>query len=143
MILGAMVALAAPKSTIVQGLAQLTTGIVLLVLIVLSIGVAASNALNLYCGVLSTLTFGQTLIPSWSPGPKARIVTAAILFSLALAGAIFSKDSFMANYEEFILLLLYVLVPWTAINLVDYYLLRKGRYDVDSFSGRTVASTVT
>ena len=133
MILGAMVALAAPKSTIVQGLAQLTTGIAPLVLIVLSIGVAASNALNLYCGVLSTLTFGQTLIPSWSPGPKARIVTAVILFSLALAGAIFSKDSFMANYEEFILLLLYVLVPWTAINLVDYYLLRKGRYDVESF----------
>jgi nucleobase:cation symporter-1, NCS1 family len=26
-----------------------------------------------------------------------------------------------------------VLVPWTAINLVDYYLLRQGRYDVESF----------
>jgi NCS1 family nucleobase:cation symporter-1 len=24
-------------------------------------------------------------------------------------------------------------VPWTAINLVDYYLLRHGKYDVDSF----------
>jgi nucleobase:cation symporter-1, NCS1 family len=30
-------------------------------------------------------------------------------------------------------LLLYVLVPWTAINLVDYYLLRHGVYDVASF----------
>jgi NCS1 family nucleobase:cation symporter-1 len=26
-----------------------------------------------------------------------------------------------------------VLVPWTAINLVDYYLLRQGHYDVDAF----------
>ena len=26
-----------------------------------------------------------------------------------------------------------VLVPWTAINLVDYYLLRHAHYDVDSF----------
>jgi NCS1 family nucleobase:cation symporter-1 len=26
-----------------------------------------------------------------------------------------------------------VLVPWTAINLVDYYLLRHGRYDIASF----------
>jgi NCS1 family nucleobase:cation symporter-1 len=42
----------------------------------------------------------------------------------------------MANYEDFILLLLYVLVPWTAINLVDYYLLRKGQYDVESFFRR-------
>jgi NCS1 family nucleobase:cation symporter-1 len=31
------------------------------------------------------------------------------------------------------LLLLCVLVPWTAINLVDYYLLRHGDYDVESF----------
>jgi NCS1 family nucleobase:cation symporter-1 len=30
-------------------------------------------------------------------------------------------------------MLLYVLVPWTAINLVDYYLLRHGQYDVASF----------
>jgi len=29
--------------------------------------------------------------------------------------------------------LLYVLVPWTAINLVDYYLLRHAHYDVESF----------
>ncbi|MCA8102894.1 cytosine permease [Burkholderia contaminans] len=34
---------------------------------------------------------------------------------------------------NFILLLLYVLVPWTAINLVDYYLVCHGEYDVDSF----------
>ena len=44
-----------------------------------------------------------------------------------------AKRSFLVNYERFILLLLYVLVPWTAINLVDYYLLRTGQYDVDSF----------
>jgi len=133
MILGAVVGLAAPPGSLVHGLAVLTAGISPLVLIVFSIGIASSNALNLYCGVLSTLTFGQTLVPSWSPGPKARTVVALVLFGFALAGAILSKDSFIANYEDFILLLLYVLVPWTAINLVDYYLLRHGQYDVESF----------
>ena len=133
MILGATVGLAAPKGGLVHGLAVLTAGIAPLVLIVLSVGVAASNSMNLYCGALSTLTFGQTLFPSWSPGPRARILVALVLFGLALAGAILSKDSFLANYEDFILLLLYLLVPWTAINLVDYYLLRYGQYDVDSF----------
>ena len=53
-----------------------------------------------------------------------------------MLGALLSKESFLINYENFILLLLYVLVPWTAINLVDYYLLRKGRYDVASFFRR-------
>jgi NCS1 family nucleobase:cation symporter-1 len=43
------------------------------------------------------------------------------------------RDSFMVKYTDFILLLLYVLVPWTAINLVDYYLVKHGSYDVASF----------
>ncbi len=34
---------------------------------------------------------------------------------------------------SFILLLFYALIPWTAINLVDYYLVRHGEYDVASF----------
>jgi purine-cytosine permease-like protein len=28
-----------------------------------------------------------------------------------------------------------VLIPWTAINLVDYYLIRRGEYDVEAFFG--------
>jgi nucleobase:cation symporter-1, NCS1 family len=133
MILGAVVGLAVPAGGLVHGLAVLTAGIAPLVLIVFSLGIAASNAMNLYCGALSTMTFGQTLFPSWSPGPKARTVVALVLCGFALAGAFLTKDSFLANYEEFILLLLYVLVPWTAINLVDYYLVQHAKYDVDSF----------
>ena len=52
---------------------------------------------------------------------------------IALAIALFGQDNFLAGYTNFILLLLYVLVPWTAINLVDYYLVCHGEYDVDSF----------
>ena len=62
--------------------------------------------------------------------------TVVVLFGLSLAGALLGKDSFLENYTDFILLLLYVLVPWTAINLVDYYLLRHGQYDVPSFFRR-------
>jgi NCS1 family nucleobase:cation symporter-1 len=134
MALGAMVGIAAPKgSSLVAGLAALTHGIAPLVLIVLSVGVATANAMNLYCGALSTMTLGQTLVPSWSPGAAARTVISLVIFALSLTGALLGKNSFLVNYENFILLLLYVLVPWTAINLVDYYLLRHAQYDVDSF----------
>jgi nucleobase:cation symporter-1, NCS1 family len=150
MVLGATVGLAAPKGNLMAGLAMLTHGIAPLVLIVFSVGVAAANAMNLYCGSLATMTFGQTLIPRWSPGPRARAVTAAVLFAFSLVGALVSKESFLVNYQDFILLLLYVLVPWTAINLVDYYLLRHGQYDVGSFFrqdggiyGRVNAAAVT
>jgi nucleobase:cation symporter-1, NCS1 family len=133
MVLGCMVGLAAPTGNLVAGLGSLTQGIAPLVLIVFSVGVAAANAINLYCGALSALTFGQTLVPRWSPGPRARTIMTLVLFALSLLGAVLGKASFLANYEHFILLLLYVLVPWTAINLVDYYLLRHGVYDVPSF----------
>jgi NCS1 family nucleobase:cation symporter-1 len=117
----------------VAQLALLTHDIAPLVLIAFSVGIAASNAMNLYCGALCVLTFGQTLFSTWSPGAAARSLTCLVLTGIALAGALLSKDSFLANYEDFILLLLYVLVPWTAINLVDYYLLRHGEYDVAAF----------
>jgi len=117
----------------VAGLAALTRGIAPLVLIAFTVGVATANAMNLYCGALSVLTVGQTLVPRWRPAARARAITVLVLFALSLAGALLGKDSFLENYTDFILLLLYVLVPWTAINLVDYYLLRHGEYDVESF----------
>jgi nucleobase:cation symporter-1, NCS1 family len=133
MVLGVIVGLAAPGSNLVAGLAELTRGIAAPVLIIFCIGMAAATAMNLYCGALSTLTVGQTLIPTWSPGPRARICTVIVILLLSLLGALLGKAAFLHYYEGFILLLLYVLVPWTAINLVDYYLLRRGQYDVASF----------
>jgi len=136
MVLGAMIGLASDQKSLVSGLASLTRGIAPLVLIVFSVGIAAANAMNLYCGALSTLTFGQTLFARWRPGARARTITVVVLFGLSLAGALLGKDSFLDTYTDFLLLLLYVLVPWTAINLVDYYLLRHGQYDVASFFRR-------
>jgi NCS1 family nucleobase:cation symporter-1 len=134
MTLGSVVGLAVPKGTsLIIGLATLTHGIAPLVLIVFSVGIAAANAINIYCCVLSLLTFGQTLLPRWNPRARARASISIVVFGLCLGGALLGKRSFLANYTDFILLLLYVLVPWTAVNLVDYYLLRHGNYDVASF----------
>jgi nucleobase:cation symporter-1, NCS1 family len=136
MVLGAMIGLASDQKSLVAALASLTRGITPLVLVVFAVGIAAANAMNLYCGALSTLTFGQTLFARWRPAARARTITVIVLFGLSLAGALLGKDSFLDAYTDFLLLLLYVLVPWTAINLVDYYLLRHGQYDVPSFFRR-------
>lgn len=136
MVLGAVVGLAVTHGTLVGGLAVLTRGIAPLVLVVFSIGITTANAMNLYCAALSTLTFGQTLLPRWSPGPTARTVCVVLISTASLAAALLGRNSFLDSYTDFILLLLYVLVPWTAINLVDYYLLCHGSYHVPSFLRR-------
>jgi purine-cytosine permease-like protein len=106
------------------------------VIAVFGIGIAATNAMNLYCGALSTITVGQTLVPSWLPRSTSRAVVSVVLFVGALVMAIAGQDNFLVNFTNFMLLLLCVLVPWTAVNLVDYYVVKHGDYDIESLFER-------
>ncbi len=133
MILGALLGLVAARGDPVEALSTYTGPAAFPIIAIFSIGIAGANAMNLYCGVLSTLTLLQTFRPAWKAGAAARIVTALALTLVGLAIALFAAGDFLTAYTNFILLLLYVLVPWTAINLVDFYLVRHGAYDVASF----------
>ena len=136
MILGALLGAALPDADTVGGLGQLTHGISTLVIAVFGIGIAATNSMNLYCGALSTITVGQTLFPRWLPRASSRAVVSGLLFLAALVMAIAGKDNFLVNFTNFMLLLLCVLVPWTAVNLVDYYAIKHGDYDISSLFER-------
>ena len=102
--------------------------------LVLGVGIVNTNSLNVYGGVLGTITFGADVQGGLDPArlepascwaPPSRPVAAIM--------AIVGKDNFVTNYTNFIFLLLYLLIPWTAINLVDFYLIKHGHYDVPSF----------
>jgi NCS1 family nucleobase:cation symporter-1 len=56
------------------------------------------------------------------------VVGASIL--LALIG----RHSFLRAFESFILCLLAVFTPWSAINLIDFYCFTRSRYDVPALS---------
>lgn len=141
MILGALVGtlamtMSAENVEIVGSLGSLLQPWTLIIVGIFCLGVAASNAMNLYCGVLCTLTIGQTFKPTWLPRAKTRSIAAVVLFVLAVSIALFARDNFILFYTNFLSFLMYVLVPWTAINLVDYYLLRHGDYRVEDFFKR-------
>lgn len=133
MILGALLGLVAANGDPVAGLTTFTGAAAVPIVIIFSVGIAGTNAMNLYCGVLSTITLIHTFVPSWKAGAMSRAVTAIIITLIGVAIALFAAGNFLTNYTNFILLLLYVLVPWTAINLVDFYLVRHGNYDVSAF----------
>jgi nucleobase:cation symporter-1, NCS1 family len=133
MLLGALLGLVAANGDPVGGLTSFTGAASLPIVIIFSIGIAGTNAMNLYCGVLSSITLIHTFVPNWKAGAAARGVTATVITLVGLAIALFAAGNFLTNYTNFILLLLYVLVPWTAINLVDFYLVRHGDYDVAAF----------
>jgi nucleobase:cation symporter-1, NCS1 family len=64
------------------------------------------------------------------PTVAKRIVT--LLFATVAASliALASNENFAEKFGEFLAVLLYLFTPWTAINLVDFYVVRKGHYSV-------------
>jgi NCS1 family nucleobase:cation symporter-1 len=131
MILGAMIGVS--TGDMVSGLHTETGAVAGLVIVIFTICIAMTNSMNIYGGALSMIAVGQTFKPSWLPGAVARAVLTVVIYIAAVVPAIVSQNNFLVNYSNFILLLLYVLVPWTAINLIDFYLVRHGNYDVAQF----------
>ena len=136
MLLGVLIGAALPDSDTLTGMGTLTHGISTGLFLVFAVGISVTNGMNLYCGALSTITVGQNIFPRWRAEAKSRAVIALVLFALAMLPALLSADDFLANYANFLALLLCVLIPWTAVNLVDYYLLRHGEYDIESLFRR-------
>lgn len=130
MALGALIGSALPTSDTVGGLTTLTSGISDLVIVIFSIALISQSSMFAYCGSLSIITIGQTIVEHWVPRAAARAVAVAVVFAVAVVLAVVSADDFLTNFTNFLLILLCVLIPWTAINLVDYYVIKHGRYDI-------------
>lgn len=94
------------------------------------LGLVTITSLNFYGASLTLLSVMDSLKPS-RPTVLKRLLTllvsAVIATALALAS---SSQHFGEEFGEFLAVLLYLFTPWTAINLVDFYLIRKGHYSV-------------
>ena len=100
------------------------------------LGIIAANVLNLYGIYMSTMTTVSALRRSGhSNGLRIGIIVFGGIVGTALA--IWGQGNFLNNYSNFLLLLLYFLVPWTAINLTDFYLVRHGHYHIDAILERS------
>jgi len=133
MILGAMIGPAVTDGNVVTAIDHLTGRVSVLIMLLLAPGVAVAGAICLYGGALAMITLGHTLLPRWRITHRARIVIASGIFVAALLIGIAGESNFLPLYSDFNELLLYLLVPWTAVNLIDYYLIRFGDYHVPSF----------
>ncbi|MCE2566149.1 cytosine permease [Komagataeibacter sp. FNDCF1] len=136
MILGSMIALQTSAASVATVLAHLAGAWATPVLVVLTLSIALGNAISLYGGALSAMTVVQTFVPDWRAALRDRMLATLLLVGVALVMALGMAGSFMQSYAAFLDLLMAVMVPWTAINLADYYLLRRGIYDVPSFFRR-------
>lgn len=134
---GVLAGAIAPDGDPLGVIGDYTGGIAWLVMIIFFLGAVDASVINLYGPVLCLVTLVQTFKADWLPGARARAVLTVAWMAVALYLALFLADQFLANYSNFVLMLLYVLVPWSAINLIDYYLIKRAHYDVASFFSPT------
>ncbi len=93
--------------------------------ILLALGLIATMGMNAYGGMLSVLT-GIDSIKKINPGKSARIATIlALTVVWFVIGQSISSNA-AATVANSLTLMLYLLVPWTATNLVDYFFVRRG-----------------
>ncbi|NHN89608.1 purine-cytosine permease family protein [Acetobacter conturbans] len=132
MIVGAYVAGTLSGENYYESLKHVSSILPAVIYIVFFASTIVSAAMQIYCATLSSLTLLHTFAPAWKPSKKARTVVAALLVSVSALLTMSLSGDALNNVSNFLLLLLAVLSPWTAINLVDYYLIRHGHYDIPS-----------
>jgi NCS1 family nucleobase:cation symporter-1 len=99
------------------------------VLIFATLGLVSVTALNMYGGSLTLISAIDSL-KKVRPTVGVRVITIAFTALLSLLGALAASEDFLANFENFLLLVLYLFIPWTAVNLVDYFVVRRGHYAI-------------
>ena len=93
------------------------------------LGLVTVTSLNFYGGSLTLLSMADSFGRTWRGG-RARLVSLAMIGAASTTIALFSSDDFVARFSDLLSLLLYLFTPWTAINLVDFYIVRHGHYSV-------------
>ena len=110
------------------GLAGPAAAVVIYLVIVM--GKLTVNCLNAYGGFMSMLTTTSAFNNKTQISPLARILFIVGFVFVSVVIALAASADFLNNFKNFVLLLLAVFVPWSAVNLVDYYLVSKERVDI-------------
>ncbi len=85
--------------------------------------------INIYAASIELITVADSFA-TVRPTRTTRVIACSIVGAVGLLGALLSTGEFLASFGSFLVVLLYVLVPWTSVNLVDYYVVRRGHYAI-------------
>jgi NCS1 family nucleobase:cation symporter-1 len=98
---------------------------------VMAISLIGADAVNAYTGMLA-LTSIVSCFKEVRSSKATRVVGSFLLIAAGTGSALFGYHSFVNNLSNFLAVLLFVFIPWTAINLTDYFIVKHGEYDVPS-----------
>jgi NCS1 nucleoside transporter family len=88
-----------------------------------------TSGVNSYGGMLC----GATIVDGFRrirPTLRVRVIGLLVVGGVAAAVTIIMPANYLSSFTTFLSVLVYLLIPWTAVNLADFYLVRKGHYSI-------------
>lgn len=89
----------------------------------------ATMGLNAYSGMLTVVT-GVNSLFSIRPSPALRMAAILLLAAIWIGVTFSITANAITLLFATLTLMLYFLVPWTSVNLTDYFFVRRGHYAV-------------
>jgi purine-cytosine permease-like protein len=133
MLVGTVAAAAAPKLDVAAAMEHaadvLTPGFGRVLLLAALLGLITISSLNFYGASLTLLSVADTVRPLRCTVGK-RLASLLLAFAASCIIALSSSSDFVNRFEDLLAILLYLFTPWTAINLVDFYWVRRGHYSI-------------
>lgn len=89
------------------------------------------NVMNLYSAYMSSTTIVTGIRGMSRVSLRYKLTVMTLLMAIATIVAIGTRANFGAYFSDLLSALVYTLIPWSAINLADYYWVRRGDYRID------------
>jgi NCS1 family nucleobase:cation symporter-1 len=99
---------------------------------VMAVSLIGSDVANAYTGMLAVASI-VSCVKNVQRSVWVRVIGSLLVIAAGTGCALLGYKQFVSNLSNFLNVLLYVFIPWSAINLTDYYLVKHGDYDVASF----------
>ncbi len=93
------------------------------------LGLVTITSLNFYGASLALLSIADSIHPS-PPTVTKRLVSLLLLTIVSIGLALVASKDFVHRFDDLLAVLLYLFTPWTAINLIDFYVVRRGHYSI-------------
>jgi nucleobase:cation symporter-1, NCS1 family len=107
----------------------LFTGFGVLMALASVTALVATMGLNAYSGMLTVVTAVNSLFDV-HPTPRLRIISILAVAAGWIAITFAITANAIALLFATLTIMLYLLVPWTSVNLADYFFVRRGRYAI-------------
>ncbi|HUY46912.1 MAG TPA: cytosine permease [Streptosporangiaceae bacterium] len=102
-------------------------------LVVMAFSLVNAGTFNAYTGAFQILAFGNMWRRFKSVSVLVRLIPFLIVMAVGVVIALQGYRSFVANLSRFLDVLLVLFIPWSAVNIIDYFVIRRASYDVAAF----------